>query len=150
MAVIGTGLVAPQANAAAKDIHQQILDALAAAGTKLTNIDTAVRDLTDNNGGSQIIRFQVATQGVKSADCTSDEDFKLYVTGYGQELDRIQVDAGTTTLAYILAGESIIVGGQAGETLTVTARHLADDGQVGATITLETAEGAIASCTLAS
>lgn len=125
-----------------------------ATGEDIDNLEEKIDDLAENNGAFQIIRAPVLFANEEGVNdeirCVSDHDYKLYVsvTGSGDSsVDRIEFSSATYHSTHFrdLPFSSFVIGGLAGELMTMTAMVFGDSNGIIGEVVLETADGATAS-----
>jgi hypothetical protein len=125
------------------------------------DIEEKIDGLAENNGEFQIIRQFARSCGEDCFDfdfmvCTSDSDYLLYITGYGDTTSYIQIVPAFGPVAPFLNDlpdqHSITVGGYAGQPISIVPideppNDPSDESPM-VWVTLQTAVGATASCTV--
>lgn len=152
LAILALGFSFPQAFAHVSNntshMLQHIYETVAGINTKVDQLQVDIDNLTDDPAKqsavedamfTQIVREHIHAPGSESVDCTSDDDYILYYTGYGNVGIDIHDDLPPFGVSANEFG-TVTVGGNGGDTITLNISNGAG------IITLQTTEGAQASC----
>jgi hypothetical protein len=152
LAILAAGFSFPQAFAHVSNntghMLQHIYEIVTGIDTKVDQLQADVDTLTEDTARQSEVEDAMFTQVIRKTmnngsvrDCTSDEDFMVHFVGFGS----VTLGDGNYGVALSPAhdanavGVSYTLGGSGGDTITVES-----DG--GGFVTLQTTEGANASC----